>query len=69
MLLPHQGKSDHGERQNESVTVHPVSAEAYGAKALRPKNSRLSKRSLDAGGFARLPEWEASLARLLEKRY
>ena len=51
------------------MTVHPVSTEAYGAKALRPKNPRLSKRSLDAGGFARLPEWEASLARLLEKRY
>lgn len=53
----------------KNVTVHPVSTEAYGVKALRPKNSRLSKRSLDAGGFARLPEWEASLARLLEKEY
>ena len=52
-----------------NVTVHPVSTEEYGAKAIRPKNSRLSKRSLDAGGFARLPEWEASLARLLEKGY
>lgn len=53
----------------KNVTVHPVSTEEYGAKALRPKNSRLSKASLDARGFARLPEWEASLARLLEKGY
>ena len=53
----------------KDVAVKHVSTEEYGAKALRPKNSRLSKRSLDAGGFARLPEWEASLARLLEKGY
>ena len=45
----------------KAVTVEPVSTEEYGAKAARPKNSRLSKRSLDEGGFARLPRWEASL--------
>ena len=50
-----------------NVTVHPVSTEAYGAKALRPKNSRLSKRSLDAGGFERLSEWEVSLAGFCRK--
>ena len=50
-----------------NVTVHPVSTEEYGAKAIRPKNSRLSKRSLDEGGFARLPDWEASLTKMLEK--
>ena len=43
------------------------SAEEYGAKAQHPKNSRLSKASLDAAGFARLPAWEASLARFLKK--
>ena len=52
-----------------NVTVHPVSTEEYGAKALRPKNSRLSKASLDARGFARLPEWEASLAKKKKKGY
>lgn len=35
---------------------------------LRPKNSRLSKASLDAGGFMRLPGWESSLAVLLKER-
>ena len=50
------------------VTVQRVSTEEYGAKALRPKNSRLSKLSLDAGGFARLPGWEDSLAFLIKER-
>ena len=51
----------------KDVEVEHVSTEAYGAKAPRPKNSRLSKASLDAGGFARLPAWELSLEKLLEK--
>lgn len=51
----------------KDVAVERVSTEEYGAKALRPKNSRLSKRSLDAGGFARLPAWEDSLKRMLDK--
>lgn len=51
----------------KAIAVEHVSTEEYGAKALRPKNSRLCKRSLDAAGFARLPDWEDSLARMLEK--
>ena len=51
----------------KDVAVHPVSTEEYAAKAVRPKNSRLSKRSLDAGGFKRLPGWEDALERLLDK--
>ena len=49
------------------MAVHSISTEMYGAKALRPKNSRLSKRSLDEGGFRHLPVWEASLTSLLAK--
>lgn len=49
------------------VTVQGVSTEEYGAKALRPKNSRLSKASLDTGGFARLPVWEDTLTVFLRK--
>lgn len=49
------------------VTVHGVSTEEYGAKALRPKNSRLSKASLDTGGFARLPVWEDTLTVFFEE--
>ena len=50
----------------EPAEVEHVSTEEYGARAPRPKNSRLSKASLDAGGFAGLPAWETSLAALLK---
>jgi len=43
--------------------VEPISTEQYVAKAARPKNSRLSKSSLDAGGFDRLPDWKDALHR------
>lgn len=49
------------------VRVERIKTEDYPARAVRPKNSRLSKRSLDEGGFARLPDWESSLARLLKE--
>ena len=51
-----------------NVAAEHVWTEASGAKALWPRNLRLSKASLDAGGFERLPEWEESLARLLYKQ-
>ena len=49
----------------KNAKVEHVRSEAYAVKALRPKNSRLSKLSLDAAGFTRLPGWEPSLARML----
>ena len=49
----------------KEVAVCHITTEEYGARAARPKNSRLSKASLDAGGFARLPRWESSLVRML----
>lgn len=54
--------------RGKNVVVRRVSTEAYSARALRPKNSRLSKSSLDAGGFKRLPGWESSLVVLLAER-
>ena len=51
----------------KEVAVEHVSTEEYGAKALRPKNSRLSKMSLDEKGFKRLPGWETSLERFLKE--
>ena len=50
----------------KSVEVVPVTTEAYGAKAPRPRNSRLSKASLDAGGFCRLPDWHEALGHSLK---
>ena len=52
----------------KQVTVLPVTTESYGAKAPRPKNSRLSKRSLDEAGFARLPKWQDAVKEYLSHR-
>jgi len=45
----------------KNVTVKHVTTEQYGAKAPRPKNSRLSKDKLTENGFERLPDWKISL--------
>lgn len=51
---------------NCAVEICPIASEAYPTKAARPRNSRLSKRSLDAAGFHRLPCWQDALTRYLE---
>ena len=45
--------------------VSPVSSEEYPTRAVRPKNSRLSKISLDQAGFSRLPTWQEALNHFL----
>ena len=47
--------------------IVPVTSEQYGAPANRPKNSRLSKASLDENGFSRLPPWQDALSRYLRE--
>ena len=47
------------------AVVEPVPSIAYPTKAVRPKNSRLSKASLDAAGFERLPRWQDAVGRYL----
>lgn len=49
------------------ITVHPLTAEEYGAKARRPKNSRLDKSCLTDNGFRLLPRWEDALKRFLKE--
>ena len=49
------------------VTVKPVTTAEYGAKAVRPFNSRLEKKKLTEHGFARLPEWKDALCRYLKE--
>ena len=51
----------------ENCRVNPVTSAEYPRPALRPLNSRLSKRSLDENGFDRLPPWQNALARFLEE--
>lgn len=50
---------------NANIKVNPVTSEEFPSKAIRPKNSRLSKRSLDQAGFHRLPDWKDALARYI----
>lgn len=47
--------------------IVPITTEEYSSPVVRPKNSRLSKASLDRAGFHRLPEWKDALARYLEE--
>ena len=49
------------------VNVTNVPSHMYPTKATRPKNSRLSKKSLDDAGFHRLPPWEDAVGRFLKE--
>lgn len=53
------------ELSGAAAKIIPVSSEEYKTVAVRPKNSRLSKSSLDENGFERLPHWEDALKRYL----
>lgn len=48
------------------VRVVPVTTEEYGAKAPRPRNSRLSTLKLSASGFRPLPDWRDGVKRYIE---
>ncbi len=45
--------------------VIPVPSSAYPTKAVRPHNSRMSKKCLDDAGFKRLPNWKDAVGRYL----
>jgi dTDP-4-dehydrorhamnose reductase len=51
-----------------NVVVNPVKTEEYlTTRAARPKNSRLSKKSLKLEGFDELPNWQDALQRYLSE--
>lgn len=49
------------------ILVNSIKTEEYPTKAKRPKNSQLSKESLDLEGLTRLPEWKDALKRYLNE--
>ena len=55
------------ELAGKQVTVRPLPTKDYSAKAMRPLNSRMSKASLVAAMFERLPDWRDALSRYLEE--
>lgn len=52
----------------QNVLVHHIKSEEYPTKASRPKNSRLSKASLDKAGFKRLPDWQDAVKRYINEK-
>lgn len=50
---------------NLPVKIKRISSDEYKTAAVRPLNSRLSKKSLDEAGFCRLPDWHDALKRFL----
>lgn len=67
-------RSEDGSRREKSrkssayakkCKILPIPTEMYPTKAQRPKNSRLSKKSLIDAGFVRLPTWQDALQRYM----
>ena len=52
-------------KANLECKINPIPTSEYPTKAVRPFNSRLSKKSLVDGGFNVLPSWEDALDRYL----
>ena len=50
----------------KTVKVNHIATADYPTRAVRPKNSRLSKTSLDEAGFKRLRPWQEALAHYLQ---
>ncbi|MGN1444185.1 MAG: dTDP-4-dehydrorhamnose reductase [Acutalibacteraceae bacterium] len=50
----------------KNTDVLPVFSKDYPSKAVRPLNSRLSKKSLDKAGFSRLPTWQDAVKEYLD---
>ena len=48
------------------VKVNHITSAEYPTKAVRPKNSRMSKDKLVENGFARLPKWEDAVERYVD---
>lgn len=49
------------------IPVFPVESSQYPTRALRPKNSVMSKDAIDQNGFMRLPNWKDALERYLKE--
>ena len=52
---------------NIKIPVYPIFTVDYPTKAKRPKNSIMSKTSLDENGFNRLPDWKDAIQRYLKE--
>lgn len=49
----------------KTMKVNSITTEQYPTKAVRPKNSRMSKDKLEKNGFNRLPAWQDAVKRYI----
>ncbi|SDQ15150.1 dTDP-4-dehydrorhamnose reductase [Virgibacillus salinus] len=54
-------------QSNKKVKVNAITTEEYPTRAVRPKNSRMSKNKLEQQGFNRLPSWQDALTHYLHQ--
>ncbi|MEC1719105.1 dTDP-4-dehydrorhamnose reductase [Schinkia azotoformans] len=52
---------------NVDIKVNSITTEEYPTRAVRPKNSRMSKQKLVDNGFAPLPVWQDAVKRYLKE--
>lgn len=52
---------------NIEIPVLPIESNQYPTRAVRPKNSVMSKHNLEENGFSRLPNWKDALERYLKE--
>jgi dTDP-4-dehydrorhamnose reductase len=54
---------------NKDVKINSITTEEYLTRAIRPKNSRMSKQKLIDNGFDPLPKWQNALKHYLNELY
>lgn len=52
---------------NLDVKIHSIPTEKYPTRAVRPKNSRMSKQKLIDNGFTPLPSWQNAVGRFIKE--
>jgi dTDP-4-dehydrorhamnose reductase len=52
---------------NKDIKVNSISTDEYPTRAVRPKNSRMSKQKLIDNGFTPLPIWQNAVKRFLKE--
>lgn len=52
---------------NKEVKVNAITTEEYPTRAIRPKNSRMSKQKLVVNGFLPLPRWQDAVERYVKE--